>query len=81
MLYSRFPDKFLVELFGVWEPMKNQLNPALDPACCHRSGVAYYRISPPRTLRAALVDSTHTVLYILFMTRTTVTVCTIFSKT
>jgi preprotein translocase subunit SecY len=40
------------------------------------SGFAYY-ISPPRTLRLALVDPIHTILYILFMT----SVCAIFSKT
>lgn len=39
------------------------------------SGLAYY-ISPPRTLRLALVDPIH-VMYILFMT----SVCITFSKT
>jgi len=40
------------------------------------SGIAYY-ISAPHSLKAALVDPLHTVVYIAFI----VTACAIFSKT
>jgi len=70
MLFSRFPDNFLVKLLGVWEPMEESAQLAAT------SGFAYY-ISPPRTVHAAFVDPIHTILYILFMT----SVCAIFSKT
>ena len=40
------------------------------------SGIAYY-MSPPHTLKAALLDPVHTLIYIAF----TVTACAIFSKT
>ncbi|KAH9981578.1 SecY protein [Russula compacta] len=70
MLFSRFPENFLVKLLGVWEPMEESAQLAAT------SGFAYY-ISPPRTVRAAFVDPIHTILYILFMT----SVCAIFSKT
>ncbi|KAI0276947.1 SecY subunit domain-containing protein [Russula aff. rugulosa BPL654] len=70
MLFSRFPDNFLVKLLGVWEPMEESSQLAAT------SGFAYY-ISPPRTLHAAFVDPIHTILYILFMA----SVCAIFSKT
>ncbi|KAH9972541.1 SecY protein [Lactifluus volemus] len=70
MLFTRFPDNLLVKLLGVWEPMEESAQ------LIATSGMAYY-ISPPRTLRAALVDPIHTLLYILFMT----SVCAIFSKT
>ncbi|KAI0260068.1 SecY protein [Gloeopeniophorella convolvens] len=70
MLFSRFPDNFLVKLLGIWEPMEESAQLTAT------SGFAYY-ISPPRTLRAAFLDPIHTALYILFMT----SVCAIFSKT
>ncbi|KAF8477837.1 SecY protein [Russula ochroleuca] len=70
MLFSRFPDNFLVKILGVWEPMEESAQLAAT------SGFAYY-ISPPRTVHAAFVDPIHTILYILFMT----SVCAIFSKT
>ena len=47
-----------------------------SPQLAAVSGIAYY-MSPPHTLRAALVDPIHTLIYIAF----TVTACAIFSKT
>jgi len=70
MLFSRFPDNFLVKLLGIWEPMEESSQLAAT------SGFAYY-ISPPRTIHAAFVDPIHTISYILFMA----SVCAIFSKT
>lgn len=40
------------------------------------SGVAYY-MSPPHTIKEALVDPVHTAIYITFM----LTACALFSKT
>ena len=88
MLFSRFPDNFLVKLLGVWEV--NSVPSLLflvliyfvfqpmeeSSQLAATSGFAYY-ISPPRTIHAAFVDPIHTILYILFMA----SVCAIFSKT
>ncbi len=89
MLFSRFPDYFLVKLLGVWEVIFfcHTVLYHSNLYCCPKpmeesaqlaatSGFAYY-ISPPRTLHAAFVDPIHTILYILFMT----SVCAVFSKT
>ncbi|EPQ50476.1 SecY protein [Gloeophyllum trabeum ATCC 11539] len=70
MLASRFPDNFFVKLLGTWEPMED--SPQLEAV----GGLAYY-MSPPHTLRAALLDPLHTLLYIAF----TLSACALFSKT
>ena len=71
MLSSRFPDNLLVKLLGVWEPIEDM--PSQLSAV---SGISYY-ISAPHSLKAALSDPFHTVVYIAFI----VTACAIFSKT
>jgi protein transport protein SEC61 subunit alpha len=91
MLFSRFPDNFLVKILGVWEVIffcnplpfftvliciSFQADGGISSQLAATSGFAYY-ISPPRTLHAAFVDPIHTILYILFMA----SVCAIFSKT
>ena len=40
------------------------------------SGIAYY-MSPPHTIKEAILDPIHTAIYIVFM----LTACAIFSKT
>ena len=70
MLANRFPNNFLVRLLGVWEPLED------SPQLAAVSGIAYY-MSPPHTLRSALLDPVHTLIYIAF----TVTACAIFSQT
>jgi protein transport protein SEC61 subunit alpha len=70
MLATRFPDNLLVRLLGVWEPLED------SPQLAATSGIVYY-MSPPRTLRLALLDPIHTLIYITFM----VSVCALFSKT
>ncbi|EJD01955.1 SecY protein [Fomitiporia mediterranea MF3/22] len=70
MLATRFPDNLLVRLLGVWEPMED------SPQLAATSGLAYY-MSPPHTLRAALLDPIHMAIYIIF----TISVCALFSKT
>ena len=47
-----------------------------SPQLAAVSGIAYY-MSPPHTIKAALLDPIHTVIYITFM----LTACAIFSKT
>ncbi|KAI6143726.1 SecY subunit domain-containing protein [Pisolithus tinctorius] len=70
MLATRFPSNFLVKLLGVWEPLED------SPQLRAVSGIAYY-ISPPHTIKEALLDPIHTLLYIAFV----VTACALFSKT
>ena len=70
MLYSRFSDNLLVQLFGVWEPKEGSPN-SLQPL-----GLAYY-MSPPLNFSDALLDPIHTVVYITYM----LVACAVFSKT
>lgn len=70
MLASRFPENFFVKLLGVWEPLED------TPQLAATSGIAYY-MSPPRTLRLAILDPVHTAIYISF----TIFICAMFSKT
>lgn len=70
MLYNRFPNNLLVKLLGVWEPLEE------SSQLFAVSGISYY-MSPPHTLRAALTDPIHTVLYIGFV----LGACALFSKT
>jgi len=70
MLFNRFPDNFLVRLLGVWEPLED------SQQLMAKSGIAYY-ISPPHTLKAAILDPIHTAVYITFI----LTACAMFSKT
>ncbi|KAH8112987.1 SecY protein [Phellopilus nigrolimitatus] len=60
MLASRFPDNLLVRLLGVWEPLED------SPQLSATGGIAYY-MSPPHTLRAALLDPIHTAIYVTFI--------------
>lgn len=70
MLYSRFPDNFLIRLIGTWEsrPGSAQLFAA--------SGLAYY-MQPPFNITEALLDPIKTVIYIAFVLGT----CAVFSTT
>jgi len=70
MLYDRFPDNLFVKLLGIWEPLDDTTQKAAI------SGIVYY-MSPPHTLKAALLDPIHTAVYILFI----ISVCALFSKT
>ncbi|KAL7419527.1 translocon subunit [Cryptotrichosporon argae] len=69
MLASRFPDNLFVRLLGVWEPLEESTQLSAV------SGLSYY-ISAPHSVRAALSDPFHTVVYIAFITTT----CAVFSK-
>ncbi|KAJ7211026.1 protein transporter [Mycena haematopus] len=70
MLASRYPANFLVKLLGVWEPMED------SQQLVATSGIAYY-MSPPHTMKEAIIDPIHTAIYIVFM----LSACALFSKT
>ncbi|BEI83091.1 hypothetical protein CcaverHIS002_0309590 [Cutaneotrichosporon cavernicola] len=70
MLYDRFPDNLFVRLLGVWEPVEESTQ--LEAI----SGISYY-MSAPHSLKEALIDPFHTVVYLTFI----VTACAMFSKT
>jgi protein transport protein SEC61 subunit alpha len=70
MLYSRFSENLLVQLFGVWEPKEGSAQ------LYAVSGLAYY-MSPPLNFTDALLDPIHTAVYIIYM----LVACAVFSKT
>lgn len=70
MLSARFPNNLLVRLLGVWEPLDDSTQLSAI------SGISYY-MSAPHSLKSALSDPFHTVVYLAFI----VTACAIFSKT
>ncbi|CAA7259429.1 unnamed protein product [Cyclocybe aegerita] len=70
MLASRFPSNLFVRLLGVWEPTED------SPQLSATSGIAYY-MSPPHTIKEAILDPIHTAVYITFM----LSACALFSKT
>ncbi|KAI0241815.1 translocon subunit [Massospora cicadina] len=69
-LYLRFPDNFLVRLFGVWETLdeSTQLSAV--------SGLAYY-LRPPNSLLEVLKDPIHFFVYLGFI----LGACALFSRT
>eukprot|EP00999_Lentomonas_sp_LEN2_P002704 NODE_577_length_1349_cov_105.101473_g298_i1.p1 GENE.NODE_577_length_1349_cov_105.101473_g298_i1~~NODE_577_length_1349_cov_105.101473_g298_i1.p1 ORF type:complete len:318 (-),score=84.76 NODE_577_length_1349_cov_105.101473_g298_i1:111-1064(-) len=70
ILYSRFPENFLVQMIGVWK------QPAHSPQLQAVSGLAYY-LTSPHSLSEAAADPFHAIFYIIFM----LTACALFSKT
>lgn len=70
MLFSRFPDSILIKILGVWEPLED------SPQLVATQGIAYY-MSAPRTLRSAITDPIHMLVYVTFI----VSLCALFSKT
>ncbi|KAJ2921029.1 hypothetical protein H1R20_g16062, partial [Candolleomyces eurysporus] len=70
MLATRFPSNLLVKILGVWEPMEG------SPQLRAVAGIAYY-MSPPQTIKEAILDPIHTAVYITFM----LSACALFSKT
>ncbi|RXW12435.1 hypothetical protein EST38_g13419 [Candolleomyces aberdarensis] len=70
MLATRFPSNLLVKVLGVWEPMEG------SPQLRAVAGIAYY-MSPPQTIKEAILDPIHTAVYITFM----LSACALFSKT
>jgi protein transport protein SEC61 subunit alpha len=89
MLATRFPSNILVKLLGVWEVrhaiqynMFSELtvivrcSPWKTPQLIATSGIAYY-MSPPHTIKEAILDPIHTAIYITFM----LSACALLSKT
>jgi len=70
MLATRFPSNILVKILGIWEPLED------SPQLRAVSGIAYY-MSPPHTIKEAILDPIHTAIYIKFM----LSACALFSKT
>lgn len=70
LLFTRFPNNFLIKLLGKWEakPGTAQLFAV--------SGLSYY-IQPPSSVTELLLDPIKTVIYILFV----LSICAVFSKT
>ncbi|KAJ9069570.1 translocon subunit [Entomophthora muscae] len=69
MLYLRFPENFIVRLFGVWETIdeSSQLTAI--------SGLAYY-LRPPNSLLEVLKDPIHFLIYLGFI----LGACAMFSR-
>mmetsp|Transcript_9441 Transcript_9441/g.40871 ORF Transcript_9441/g.40871 Transcript_9441/m.40871 type:complete len:475 (-) Transcript_9441:399-1823(-) len=70
LLYSRYPENFIVNLLGVWQTMSegsSQMYPV--------GGLAYY-ISRPATIQGAMADPIRAVSYLVFM----LGACGLFSK-
>jgi len=70
MLYNRFPENLLVQLFGTWKPYEG------TSQMMAVSGLAYY-LSPPRSFVELASDPVHGLVYIVFMLAS----CALFSKT
>jgi hypothetical protein len=77
MLTTHFPSNILVKLLGVWEVrhaiqynMFSELtvivhcSPWKTPQLITTSGIAYY-MSPPHTIKEAILDPIHTAIYIV----------------
>jgi len=60
LLFSRFPENFLVQLFGTWKQYQS------GNAMYAVGGLAYY-LSPPRSFTEAAVDPLHALVYMAFM--------------
>eukprot|EP00004_Rigifila_ramosa_P014900 TRINITY_DN3427_c0_g1_i1.p1 TRINITY_DN3427_c0_g1~~TRINITY_DN3427_c0_g1_i1.p1 ORF type:complete len:477 (+),score=122.75 TRINITY_DN3427_c0_g1_i1:27-1433(+) len=68
LLYKRFPENLLVQLFGMWsDGTQGPTKPI--------SGLAYY-LSPPMSFYEAASDPIHTAVYIVFILAS----CALFSK-
>ncbi|KAF4613227.1 hypothetical protein D9613_010711 [Agrocybe pediades] len=70
MLASCFSSNLLVKILGVWEPLED------SPQLRATGSIAYY-MSPPHTIKEAILDPIHTAIYIPFM----LSACALFSKT
>ena len=69
LLYSKFPNNFLIRLFGVWQPFEG------SSQFVATSGLAYY-LSPPHGLYDAVKDPLHFIMYVSFV----LTASALFSK-
>jgi protein transport protein SEC61 subunit alpha len=70
ILYKRFPNNLIVNLFGVWQSIEGSTQSI--PV----GGLAYY-VSPPTSFMEIFSDPFHAIFYLTFM----LTACALFSKT
>uniref|UniRef100_A0A7S0G5Z8 Translocon Sec61/SecY plug domain-containing protein n=1 Tax=Rhodosorus marinus TaxID=101924 RepID=A0A7S0G5Z8_9RHOD len=70
LLYSRYPENFIVNLLGVWRTISEE-STQMYPV----GGLAYY-ISRPATIQSAIADPIRAVSYLVFM----LGACGLFSK-
>merc|ERR1712106_341384 len=72
LLYKRYPNNFLVNLFGKWKDEETGGPYQTLPI----SGLVYY-ISPPNSIAEVLEDPLHAIIYLAFI----LVACALFSKT
>merc|ERR1711966_330993 len=72
LLYKRYPNNFLVNLFGKWRDEETGGPYQTLPI----SGLVYY-ISPPNSIAEVLEDPLHAIIYLAFI----LVACALFSKT
>merc|ERR1711998_491277 len=72
LLYKRYPNNFLVNLFGKWKDEETG-GPGMSLPV---SGLCYY-LSPPNSIAEVLEDPLHAIIYLAFI----LVACALFSKT
>jgi len=72
LLYKRYPNNFLIGLFGKWKDEET-----MGPAGAAPTGGLVYYLSPPMSIAEVLEDPLHAILYLAFI----LVACALFSKT
>merc|ERR1719224_349393 len=72
LLYKRYPNNFLINLFGRWKDEETAGPTGQVPV----GGLVYY-LSPPISIAEVLADPIHAVIYLIFI----LIACAMFSKT
>jgi len=72
LLYKRYPNNFLINLFGRWKDEETAGPTGQVPV----GGLVYY-LSPPISIAEVLADPIHAVIYLIFI----LVACAMFSKT
>ena len=72
LMYKRYPNNFLVSLFGKWKDEETG-----GPGMSLPVSAACYYISPPSSISEVLDDPLHAVIYLAFI----LVACALFSKT
>ena len=72
LLYKRYPNNFLINLFGKWSDQET-----MGPSGSMPTGGLVYYLSPPMSLAEVLEDPIHAVVYLAFI----LVACALFSKT
>jgi len=72
LLYKRYPNNFLINMFGKWKDEET-----MGPAGSMPTGGLVYYLSPPMSIAEVLEDPLHAILYLVFI----LVACALFSKT